>query len=377
MSTKIVDALRHLGCASTAAGTGEPFSFRILHEFPNSLEERAWRAFLDRVQEPSHYVAPEYFLEPYWARSHPFAVLAIEGSKIAGVLTGIHEGNDTVSGNCCRPQTCFDLATDHSQAFGALARGLLAEAGSAELATIFAWAPMEDLRRLGFRIRPLEGAIVLDLRQGLEALFKQLHKSRRTNIRYAIKHGVEVFEASSEEDVASYYTVYRRWRQNSRKKGPVWRHRFPVFAEAYRLRDNRRLFLARHAGQIIAGVTVRFSRGGLLENQESSSLDEQLHLHPNDLLIWKTIEWGYAQGFARYSLGGSHTFFRRTGGTLIPVYRHRLDRTWLRRHDLREALEGHDATRAMLPPLRSLLRGGRALRATMSRRLFGFGSHER
>lgn len=344
-----------------APGRHEPFSYRILHSFPKPAEERGWREFLERADVPSHYTTPEFFLEPYWARARPFAVLALEGNRVAAVLTGIHEGDETVSGNTCRPQTCFDPATDCAGAANALARGLLAEAGSAELVTIFGWAPIGGLSGMGFRLRALTGVVMLDLRQGLEMLFKQLHASRRRNIRHAIKHGVEVFEATRDEDVTAYYEVYCRWRRTTRKKIPMGQLPPFVFAEAYRLRDNRRLFLARHAGQIIAGVTVRFCRGGLLQNQESASLDECLHLRPNDLLLWKTIEWGYAEGFSRYSLEAAHLFFRRMGGTVVPVYRHRLDRTWLRRHDLREALEGHNVTHAMLPLMRSILRGGRAL----------------
>lgn len=340
----------------------EPFSYRIVHSFPKPPEERAWREFLERADLPSHYVAPEYFLEPYWAKTPPFAVLAVDGSKVAAVLTGTHEGNETVSGNPCRPQTCFDPATDYSRATNALARGLLAEAGSAELVTVFAWAQIEGLSRTGFLPCALTGVVMLDLRQGLDVLFQQLHASRRRNVRHAAKLGVEVFEAATEEDVAAYYDVYCRWRRTPRKTIPMGQLPPSVFAEAYKLRDNRRLFLARHGGRIIAGVTVRFQRGGLLQNQESASLDEYLHLRPNDLLLWKTIEWGHAEGFSRYSLEGAHTFFRRMGGSVVPVYRHRLDRTWLRRHDLREAMERHGVTRVMLPLMRGVLRGGRALR---------------
>jgi hypothetical protein len=67
-------------------------------------------------------------------------------------------------------------------------------------------------------------------------------------------------------------------------------------------------------------------------------LDACAHLRPNDLLIWKTIEWGAAEGFRRYSLGGAHTFLRKTGGILTPTYRHRLDRTWLHRHNFGETI---------------------------------------
>jgi hypothetical protein len=45
---------------------------------------------------------------------------------------------------------------------------------------------------------------------------------------------------------------------------------------------------------------------------------------------------GLRTGFSRYSLGEAHPFLRKSGGTVIPIYGHALDRTFLRRHYLKE-----------------------------------------
>jgi hypothetical protein len=74
------------------------FNFRILREYPNSLQECAWREFLSRSDWASHYTAPEYFLEPFWSGKRPFAVLVSNGDKIVALLTGCHQGNTTFSG---------------------------------------------------------------------------------------------------------------------------------------------------------------------------------------------------------------------------------------------------------------------------------------
>ena len=58
----------------------------------------------------------------------------------------------------------------------------------------------------------------------------------------------------------------------------------------------------------------------------------------NDLLHWKTIEWGREEGVPVYSLGGAPPFHSRSGGTVVPIHRYRNDGTWTGRHDLREAL---------------------------------------
>ena len=234
-------------CASADA----PFHFRILHGFPEPLEECAWREFLSRSDWPSHYTSPEYFLEPYWRGRNPFAVLAYERDRIVGVLTGLHEGNHAVSGLLSRPQVCFDRTTNIFNAAQTLAQGLLEESGSAELVTFYSWSRVESLPDAGFRLRPMEGDVILDLTRGPDTLLREMHMSQRKNVRIAVRKGVEIIEASSEEDYCAYYDVYCGWLHTTRKK--ITEDQIPLQAamEAYKLRKNRRVFLARHEGKTI------------------------------------------------------------------------------------------------------------------------------
>jgi lipid II:glycine glycyltransferase (peptidoglycan interpeptide bridge formation enzyme) len=199
---------------------------------------------------------------------------------------------------------------------------------------------------------------VLDLSKGAEEVFRQFTVSRRRNIRRAIKHNVEVFEALAREDFSAFYEVLLSWRQTERKtiEGPEVP--FETFEKACRLEANRRLFLARFSGKIIAGSTVRFFPKGLLECAANASLDGYLDVYPNDLLLWKTVEWGSKEGFPRLSLGGAHPFLRRSGGTVLPIYRYRADRTWIRRYDLREGMldMGREALHKLPAPLERTIR---------------------
>lgn len=315
-------------------------AFRVLHGFPDRSEESRWREFLSRSDWPSHYTSPEFFLEPFWEGKCPFAVLAYDGDRVAGVLTGIHENGHVVSGLQARPQVCLDRAADQARVSHALALGLLAEAESAALVTVYAWNVLSGLQNTGFQLTPLEGDVVLDLRLGTETLFMQLHQSQRKNVRIATRKGVEVFEGATDEDLLAYYDVYCRWRQTSRKKIEGEQVPFSVFSAAHAVKTNRRYFLARHDREIIAGASVRFVPGGLLEYSNNPSLEEHFLLKPNDMLKWHAVKWGCAQGLQLFSLGGAHTFHIKSGGTVFPIYRHRLDRTWLRRYELQETVTG-------------------------------------
>jgi hypothetical protein len=311
--------------------------FRIIHEFPSASDESAWRDCLSRCDWPTHYASPEFFAEPFWAGKRPFAVLAYEAGRVIAVLTGLHEGRSIVSGNYWRPQICFDRTTSVSRAAEILTRGVLAERGSEDLVSIFAWTQFNSLRKMGFRIRQSSvGNVILDLSRGPEFLFANLHPNRRRNVRYAMKQGVEIFQATSPADSWSYYEVYQRWRQTSRKAIYGDLTPFSVMEEAHQLRGNRVVLLARYKGRVIAGDVLRFCAGGLVEASSNSSLDEFLRLKPNDLLVWKAIEWACEAGFTRMNLCGASHFLREFGGKVVPTYRHRRDGTWLRQHDLHE-----------------------------------------
>ena len=268
-----------------------------------------------------------------------FAVLAFDHDRVVGVLTGLHLKNCVECGLPSRPQIRTDGATDALLATERLAEGLLQEAGREKLITVFSWStfPLPGFQRRGFLRRELEGDVILDLPMGPDELFKQFHQSRRRNIRHASRNGIQVSEATTPEDTAAYWQVYCAWRKTGRKS-IQHNHSLATIGKIHSMRANHRRFLARYKGKVIAATGLRFLSGGLVENANNCSLDEFLHLHPNDLLTWKTIEWACEQGFQKYSFGGAHPFHLRSGGTLVSICRYRLDRTFLHRHNLKESV---------------------------------------
>lgn len=314
--------------------------FEILHQFPDASIEPLWRDLLSRIEIPSHYDAPEYFLEPHWTGKKPFAILALDNERTVAVLTGVHDGEQVVSGLSSRPQIAVDFQADVPTALETLAQGLLKEAGKSKLLTIHSWPSLElsSFAARGFRRRQLQGNVVLDLTLGSDALFLQFSKDRRRNIRYAEKQGITVRVATNRDHFLRAYEVYLAWHDGERKALTGERRTFENFENAQLLTRNRRLFLAEYEGKVIAINMFRFYEGGLFESAANYSLEQFLHLKPNDLLQWKGIEWACAHGLRRHSLGGAHPFLTRFGGTVIPVIRYRMDRSLLRKHDLREAV---------------------------------------
>lgn len=335
-------------------------SFAIIHGFPPPELERAWRAFLSRLEYPAHYDSPEFFIERHWVGMQHFAVLALNRGAVVGVLTGQHRRNEVLAGLRSRPQICVDPDDDANAALHSLAQGLLAEAGAKKLVTAYTWSslPLDAFESYGFRRLKLEGNVVLDLTKGPQALFDELHASRRKGIRQAIRNGVEVSQADKPEDVETFHQLHLKWHETPRKtilSAVIPRE---VFEHRFRHPENSRFFFARHSGKVIAAIGLRFCPGGLVEFSEHSSLDEFLHLKPNDLLQWKCIEWACSAGFRLCSLGGRHTFHKRFGGTVVPVIRYCCDRTWFHHHDLYEAAMARARQRfhKLPPPAQSVFR---------------------
>lgn len=316
--------------------------FKILREYPSNEVENAWRDYLARLEFPSHYDAPEFFREPLWADRRPFAILALDGPRVAGVVTGLQPDKNVMCGLPSRPQISVDPAGDVAGTLDTLANGLLSHAKSAELVSVYSWKSLElpAFAARGFQKQEMPGNVVLDLTLGADGVFKQFTKDRRRNIRYAEKNGVVVTEATTDEDLADAYAVYLNWRERRGKAADGRTLSFDVYKQVARLKGNRLLLIARVEGKAVAINTFRFFPSGLFESSSNCSLPEFIHLKPNDLLQWRGIEWACRNGQRRHSLGGSHEFLLRFGGTVVPVIRYRLDQTFLRRNDLHDAVQG-------------------------------------
>lgn len=309
-------------------------STQILHSYPDDTRViDRWREFLTRADFAAHYVSPEYFREPFFRDKHPFVILAWQGDRIVAALSGVHEGQQLTCGLMSRPQISIDNTADLAAVSEALVTGLLNEAGSEKLITVYSWIPLNTLSTYGYRCKQEEGVVMLDLTKGPDELFKQFAQTRRTDIRNAIKRGMEVVIAETHEEFKAYYEIYADWCR--RKK--ITPHSFAVIEEASNL-PNRRVFLVRYEGNFIAATIIRLYPGTMIEYAANSSLDGFLKFRPNDLLQWRIVEWACAEGYKRYSLGAAHLFARRMGGTIVPVYRYRADRTLLHRYELKEAL---------------------------------------
>ena len=308
-----------------------PVQTVTLRTFPSPELENRWREFLLSADFPTHYIAPEFFGEPFFRDGEKFAILALENDRVMAVLTGVYSGKRIQCGVHGRSQLAVDPSA-RPQVIFELFSALRREGRKAELITVVAWAKSEEIRSVGFSEKKFDEVVVLDLQVGAQALFKHFNKGRKSDIAYAVRNGVQVRQATSQREFDEYYDIYVQWC--TRKELEIQSRE--TMRAALQLRNNRRLFIALHQGKMIAGSVIRYVPGGIAEYSANSSIEEALALKPNALLVWEGIQWACAEGLRQFSMGAAHPFLRHFGGAVLPLYRYRLDQTLIKRHDALE-----------------------------------------
>lgn len=304
---------------------------------PDSGLAERWNAFLEDARFATHYVTPNYFLDPY-VRQGPFAVLACgDDGEINAVATGIMNDGSIVSGMFSRPQVLFRSDIDRTAAAGALSSGIdELDNGNAGLIDLFAWEETPEFGFQGMKMRPSNDStsvVMLDLSAGADAIFLKFSQTRRNEIRKAIRQNVvEVKILETEQELNDIYQIHCEW--NARKGNEP--DSFEQMQTASEQTGNRQILIAKVEGKVVAGSFYRFCPGGVVEYSANFSIPEYQRLRPNDLIGWRAIEWACAEGFSHFSMGGSHLFLRRFGGEIVKTFRYRSDRTRFRRHDLYE-----------------------------------------
>ncbi len=312
--------------------------YQIVTASPEAPLRLRWEEFLCSAPFATHYVTPDFFVDPFAGRGKRFAVLAVSGERIDAVLTGIKTVNKIVSGMAVRPQTVFRKEVDRTSAASALVRGLSELAGAEdELITFHSWEPIDVLSSFGYEHNVASGServVMLDLTKGADELFREFSERRRTDLRKTMKQGhLEVKLLETEAELAELYEIHKDWNH---RKGNV-PDEFDSFRQTLRSK-HRAISLALNKGKIVAGTYLRFCEGSVVEYAANNSLAEFQKLRPNELLGWKAIEWACSAGFKKFSLGASHPFLARFGGELFSSQRYQLDRTFLKRHQKREQI---------------------------------------
>ncbi|MBX3290091.1 MAG: GNAT family N-acetyltransferase [Acidobacteria bacterium] len=328
----------------------------VITSFPDTEIRERWLAFLDEADMPTCYTSPNYFTDPYVSGKR-FAVAAVDNAgEFHAVLTGVTGGTRTVSGLFSRPQIAFRTGSDVAIAAKTLTEGMEAASPSASLIELYSW---QKIATVGMSESPSGDAtsvVMLDLSKGSDAIFAGFSQTRRNELRKAERQNLlEIKDIETEAELAEMYEIHCDW---NRLKGHE-PNTFERMRIAVGQRENRRVLIAKADGRVVAGSFYRFVAGGVVEYAANFSRPEHRWLRPNDVLGWHAIQWACESGFTHFSMGGSHLFLRRFGGEIITTYRYRRDKSFLKKHELRERVVsiGVGVYRRLPQGLRSRLSG--------------------
>ena len=328
----------------------------VVEGMPPGAVLDAWNEFLPHAGFASHYGFSGYFLEPYFKGLRPFAVLAMDSDRVEGVVTGIKSGGRVICGLGVRPQAAVREGADLVAVSRSLAEGLKSHLDAGDrLVIVQGWSPLPGFEDAGFRrcdprSRGDQRTVMLDLSLGTNALFKQCSEKRRNEIRRAIKAGIVVEEFDETRDFDECHQIQCDWNKFKDVETPDKE----TTKKAFRLKESRLVLVARQEGRIVAFSSFRHQAGGVMEYAANSSRREETKDRPNDLLVWKAVEWAAEHKMRWFSMAGDHFFLRRFGGYLHESSRYMLDRSTLRVNDMREMLLDARAGAKRLIPAKPL-----------------------
>lgn len=316
--------------------------YEILTEYPGEELEDKWHDFLPDSTYPSHYTSPGFFKMPYWENQNPFAVLVLDNNeKVVGVACGLNENKQINVGLEVRPQVSFAKNADEQEVAKTMFEGLKVAGGNdGEFITLHSISKIQAFEDLGFNSKKAKGSfevILLDLSEGSEEIFKNFSQSRRSDIRKAIRQGkVKISELETLEELEELHKIHVDWCKVKKVEPDTWEQ----FVLAWEQKDYKIILIAKAEGKVVAGSYFRFYKNALVEYAANNSMPEYRNLRPNDLLVWRAIEWSCENGFSHFSMGGSHLFLRRFGGNVVASHRYQFDRTLFKKHAAKEAISG-------------------------------------
>jgi lipid II:glycine glycyltransferase (peptidoglycan interpeptide bridge formation enzyme) len=142
---------------------------------------------------------------------------------------------------------------------------------------------------------------VLNLSQDEDQLFSTFSRSMRRNIRKAINEGTRITISNSLKSINEFY----RLNCMTRKKHGIPPQPYSFFKELYNhviSQQHGIVVLASHEGRSVAAA-VYAHIGEKAVYKYSASNGKYLHLHPNELLMWRAIQWYCRNGYEKLCFG--------------------------------------------------------------------------
>lgn len=142
---------------------------------------------------------------------------------------------------------------------------------------------------------------LLDIDKPEEELMRSFHSKTRYNIRLAARKGVTIIDNSTEEGIEDYI----RLMEETTKRQGFFNHNAEYFRSLFKLfpKNRLRVFEAVYNGEVLT-AWILFHFNGKLYYPYGASSNNHREVMPNNLIMWKAIQYGKSQGCTVFDLWG-------------------------------------------------------------------------
>ncbi|WP_040196393.1 lipid II:glycine glycyltransferase FemX [Candidatus Soleaferrea massiliensis] len=134
-----------------------------------------------------------------------------------------------------------------------------------------------------------------------EELMKQFSEKTRYNIRLSSRKGITVRYSREEEDLKTFYEIYRITTERDRIGSRPYEY-FKRMLDAYE-GDQLRIYLAEHEGEALSGA-ICLNYGPKMFYIYGASSNVKRNLMPNYANQWAMIQWALEEKKKLYDFGG-------------------------------------------------------------------------
>ncbi len=320
-----------------------------------TLDEQAWRQFVDQHPQASIFHTPEMF-EVYRRTRHyqPEVWAAVDHGCVLALLLPVRITylNGMLRSLTTRAVVFGSVLWEPSDQ-GALALELLLESYGRESRGKFLLTEMRNLvcldqvqpilQKAGFAYEPHLNYLI-DLGRPAEAVFEGIGKRTRKNIRHGLNRGdVTIQEVNTRDQIAVCYDLLDQTYQAANV--PLTdRSMFQAALDVLYPRGMVRFTLASAEGAP-AAVSIELLYKDVMFGWFGGMDRAYSKFVPNELLMWNILEWGSRHGYRLYDFGGAgkpdedypvRDFKAKFGGQLVSFGRnvcvHSPTKLWLSKY---------------------------------------------
>ncbi|SEH05327.1 lipid II:glycine glycyltransferase FemX [Candidatus Venteria ishoeyi] len=167
-----------------------------------------------------------------------------------------------------------------------------------------------------------------------QSLWKELHESKRRQVKKSQRNGLVVEPCSGEIELTDFYSIVQNLYKNRVKK-PYPNYAFFLnFYKELQLKRKAVILIAKWKGQVVGGMLCPYIEGETIYEWYIAGQDRdnvKNGIYPSVLLTWSAIEYGLKHGFKTFDFMGAgnpsipygvRDFKKRFGGELVNAGRY-------------------------------------------------------